>query len=84
MKIKKGDKVIVITGKDSGKTGVVAHAYPKENRVLVEGVNIRKKHQKARRSSAKGQMIEKPMPIHASNVMLINPKTGKGTRTRTQ
>lgn len=82
MKIKKGDKVLVITGTDKGKTGVVARAYPAQNRVVVEGVNIRKKHQKAKRSSAKGQVIEKPMPIHASNVMHIDPKTGKGTRKK--
>lgn len=84
MKIKKGDKVIVITGKDSGKTGVVERAFPKENRVLVSGVNMRKTHERAKRSGAKGQMVEKSLPINASNVMLIDAKTGKGTRHRTK
>ncbi len=82
MKIKKGDKVIVITGKNKGTVGVVARAFPAEGRVIVEGVNIRKKHEKARRTG-KGQIVEKPMPIDASNVMLVDTKTGKGTRKRT-
>ena len=83
MKLKKGDKVIIITGKDAGKTGVIARAYPSENRILVEGMNIKKKHQKAKRSGQKGQIVEMPMPFHASNAMLIDSKTGKGTRHRT-
>jgi large subunit ribosomal protein L24 len=82
MKIKKGDKVIVITGKDKGVTGTIAHAFPKLNRVTIEGVNVRTKHQKPKRGSTKGQIVKKPMPIHASNVMLIDSKTGKGTRVR--
>ncbi|OGG44447.1 50S ribosomal protein L24 [Candidatus Kaiserbacteria bacterium RIFCSPHIGHO2_01_FULL_48_10] len=81
MKIKKGDKVIVITGKDSGKTGAVVRAFPKLAQVLIEGVNVKKKHQKPRgRGSRKGQVLEKNFPIHVSNVMLIDPKSGKGTR----
>jgi large subunit ribosomal protein L24 len=80
MKIKKGDKVIVISGKDKGKTGEVAHAYPKLNRVLILGVNVAKRHQRARKQGQKGQLIEKPMPIHVSNVMIVDPKKGKGTR----
>ena len=82
MKIKKGDKVLVITGKDSGKTGTVEKAFPREDRVLVSGVNIRKVHEKAKRAGGKGQMVERSLPIHVSNVMLVNSKTGKGTRTR--
>jgi len=82
MKIKKGDKVIVITGKDKGTTGTVARAFPKLDRVIVEGVNIKKKHQKPKRGGAKGQIIEKPFPLHVSNVMLVNAKTGKGSRKR--
>lgn len=74
--------MIVITGKDSGKTGTVERAFPAESRVLVSGVNVRKVHEKARRTGAKGQIVEKIMPIHVSNVMLVNAKTGKGTRTR--
>ncbi len=73
--------MIVITGKDKGTTGTVARAYPAMNRVIVDGVNLRKKHQRAR-GNTKGQIVEKPMPIHVSNVMLIDAKTGKGTRTR--
>jgi len=68
MKIKKGDKVTVITGKDKGKSGLVTRALPKENRVIVEGINIAKKHQRSRHKGQKGQMVEKPMPIHISNV----------------
>ena len=70
MKIKKGDKVKVNTGKDKGKVGTVTRAIPKEDRVIVEGVNIRKKHQKGLRGGAKGQIVEKEMPIHVSNVNL--------------
>jgi large subunit ribosomal protein L24 len=81
MKIKKGDKVVVIAGKDKGKTGTVTTAFPKSNQVLIEGVNMKKKHQKARgRGARKGQILEKALPIHASNVMIVDPKTGKGTR----
>ncbi len=81
MKIKKGDKVLVIAGKDSGKTGAVLEAYPKLSQVLVEGVHIQKKHQKPKgRGARKGQIIDKTFPIHISNVMLIDPKSGKGTR----
>ena len=68
MKIKKDDKVIVLTGKDKGKTGSVVKAFPKENKVIVSGVNILKVHQKARKSGEKGQIIDKTMPIHVSNV----------------
>jgi large subunit ribosomal protein L24 len=83
MKIKKGDKVIVISGKDKGKTGEVAHAYPKLNRVLILGVNVAKRHQRARKQGQKGQLIEKPMPIHVSNVMIVDPKKGKDFGPRT-
>ena len=77
MKIKKGDKVIVITGKDKGATGTVTRAMPKEEKVIVEGVNMRKKHQRAKRDAQKGQIVEKPMPIHVSNVMLADKKATK-------
>jgi large subunit ribosomal protein L24 len=80
MKIKKGDKVVVISGKDKGKTGTVTLALPKENMVLVEGVNIKKKHQKPRRGGQKGQVVEKSLPVHVSNVMIVDPKGGKATR----
>jgi large subunit ribosomal protein L24 len=79
MKIKKGDKVVVIAGKDRGKTGTVAEAFPKASRVLIDGINMKKKHEKAR-GSRKGQIVERSVPLHVSNVMILDPKTGKGTR----
>ncbi len=71
---------MVITGKDKGKKGRVIAAYPKENRVLVEGVNLVKKHQKPNPSNPQGGIITKEAPIHVSNVMPIDPKTGLPTR----
>ena len=79
MKIKKGDKVIVITGKDKGKTGEVVKAMPKENKVIVAGINMAKRHQKPSQENA-GGIVSKEMPIHVSNVALIDPKSGKATR----
>lgn len=70
MKIKKGDNVIVITGKDKGKTGKILRAMPKLNQVLVEGVNIKKVHETRKKKEGKGEIIEKTFPIHASNVKL--------------
>ena len=80
MKIKKGDKVIVISGKDKGTQGTVITAIPTQNRVVVEGVNVVKRHQKARMRGQSGQIVEKTMPIHVSNVAIVDPKTGKATR----
>tara|TARA_B100000745_G_scaffold130817_1_gene85266 strand:+ start:18567 stop:18875 length:309 start_codon:yes stop_codon:yes gene_type:complete len=80
MKIKKGDKVIVITGKDKGTTGTVVRAMPSEDRVVVEGVHVAKRHQKARQRGQTGQIVDKTMPIHVSNVALVDPKSGKPTR----
>ncbi len=80
MKIHKGDTVIVTTGKDRGKTGLVLTAYPKNGKILVEGINIVKKHQKAQSKSSVGQIIERAMPINVSNVALRDPKGGKPTR----
>lgn len=80
MKIKKGDNVIIIAGKDRGKKGKVVHALPKDHMVVVEGVNVRKKHQRAGKGRQKGQIIEIAMPVHISNVMIVDPKTGKQTR----
>lgn len=80
MKIKKGDTVYVKSGADKGKTGKVLHAFPKELRALVEGVNVKKRHQKSRKSGEKGQIIDKPLPVQISNLMLIDPKSGKPTR----
>ena len=78
-KIKKGDKVVVITGKDKGKTGDVLQVFPTENRVLVSGVNIAKRHTKAQ-GATEGGIINKNLPIHISNVALRDPKSGKPTR----
>lgn len=80
MKIKKNDTVFVRSGKDKGKTGKVLKAFPKENKVLVEGVNIRKVHNRATRGGAKGQIVEKSYPLPASVVSLLDPKTKKPTR----
>lgn len=70
MKIKREDNVIVIAGKDKGKKGKVIKAMPKDDKVLVEGVNIRKRHMKPRKSGQKGEIVEIPHPIHVSNVKL--------------
>lgn len=72
MKIKKDDNVIVLTGKDKGKTGKVIKAMPKENRVVVAGINMFKKNQRPTKSGQKGQVIEKNGSIHASNVALVS------------
>lgn len=78
MKLRKGDTVRVITGKDKGKEGVIERVYPSENKILVSGVNTAARHQKARRANEQGGIIDKDMPIHASNVMLVHK--GKAVR----
>lgn len=81
MKIKKGDKVIVLAGKDKGKTGEVVRSFPKTGKVVVAGVNIAKKHTRNKlNTDKKGEVIDKTMPIDASNVALIDSKSGKATR----
>jgi large subunit ribosomal protein L24 len=80
MHVKTGDKVMVITGKDKGKTGVILASFPKKNRVLVEGVNIVKKHSKPSQMNPQGGIISQEAPIHVSNVMPIDPKSGEPTR----
>jgi len=80
MNIERGDKVIVIAGKDKGKTGLVQKVDPRTNRVVVENVNVRKKHNKPNQSNPEGSIVEIYAPIHASNVMLVDPKTKKRTR----
>ncbi|MFC5540831.1 MAG: 50S ribosomal protein L24 [Bacilli bacterium] len=80
MHVKKGDKVKVITGKDKGKEGIVLAAFPKKDRVIVEGVNIVKKHMKPNQLNPQGGIVSQEAPIHVSNVMLIDPKTGEPTR----
>lgn len=80
MHVKKGDKVMVISGKDKGKTGIILAAYPKKSRVLVEGVNVVKKHSKPSQANPQGGIFSQEAPIHVSNVMPIDPKSGKPTR----
>jgi|HigsolmetaAR202D_1030399.scaffolds.fasta_scaffold14717_3 large subunit ribosomal protein L24 len=72
MKLKKGDTVVVITGKDKGKQGEIQRVLPAENKVIVSGVNTATKHAKARRPNDKAGIIDRDMPIHASNVMLVH------------
>jgi len=81
MKIKKGDTVIITTGKDKGKKAKVLQAFPKDSQILVEGINLRKKHQRARKQGQKGSIISVEGRLHVSNAMHIDGKTGKGTRT---
>ena len=80
MKIKKGDTIKVIAGKDRGKTGKVLQAFPKLERVSVEGINILTKHLRSQQRSQQGQRIEYPSPFHVSNVLLVCPHTNKPTR----
>ena len=80
MKIKKGDSVVVIAGKDRGKTGTVVRAFPKKSEVIVEGVNVVTKHKKSNRKGTQGQLITKPMPISISNIAAKDPKSGKAVR----
>ncbi|MGI6713670.1 MAG: 50S ribosomal protein L24 [Bacilli bacterium] len=84
MKIKVGDKVQIIAGADKGKEGVVQKVYPKLGRVVVEGVNVRKKHRKPTQQNPEGSILEIYAPIHVSNVAIIDPKTKKPTRIRYQ
>ncbi len=78
MKLKKGDTVVVIAGKDKGKEGEVIRVFPTENKVIVNGVNTAKKHQKPRAANQQGGIIDRDMPVDASNVMLVHQ--GKPTR----
>lgn len=80
MKIKKGDTVLIISGKDRGKTGKVLKVFPEEEKILVENINLRKKHRRPRKAGEKGQIIEFPSPIWASNVKIVCPKCGKASR----
>ncbi|HJV47042.1 MAG TPA: 50S ribosomal protein L24 [Bacillota bacterium] len=80
LQVKTGDTVVVITGKDKGKKGRVLAAFPKVNRVLVEGVNLVKKHTKPNPANPQGGIVTKEAAIHASNVMIADPKSGEPTR----
>lgn len=81
-RIKKGDQVIAISGKDKGRTGTVLEVRPSEDRAIVEGLNIIKRHTKPRPPAEPGGVIEKPAPIHLSNLALVDPETKKPTRVR--
>ena len=82
MKLKKGDKVLVIAGKNRGESGIIVRAFPKENKVLIDGINVVKRHRRATRQGGKGQIVEQSMPLHVSNVQLMDPKDGKPTRIK--
>ncbi len=80
MKIKKGDQVLIISGKYKGKTGKVLRAFPKKGKIMIENINLVKKHQKPKKSGEKGQIIELPAPMQAANVKVICSKCKKATR----
>ena len=81
MTVKKGDNVVVITGKEKGKQGKVLEVYPEENRVLVDGVNIVSKHRKARTQQETSAIVKKSAPVDASNVMVVCPACGKAKKS---
>ncbi|QGH32728.1 50S ribosomal protein L24 [Gracilibacillus salitolerans] len=80
MHVKKGDKVQVISGKDKGKQGTILAAFPKKDRVLVEGVNVVKKHAKPSQENPQGGILNQEATIHVSNVLPVDPKSGEPTR----
>jgi large subunit ribosomal protein L24 len=81
MHVKKDDEVLVISGKDKGKRGKIKESHPADTKVIIEGLNIVKRHMKARGPGKPSGIIEMEAPIHASNVMLICPKCGRAART---
>jgi len=80
MRLKKGDKVYILKGKDRSKTGNVVHVFPKTEKITVEGISLRKKHVKPKKQGQKGQRVELPTPISLSNVALVCPSCSKPTR----
>jgi len=80
MKIRRNDTVVIIAGKDKGKSGKVRRTFPKEDKVVVEGLNMIKRHSRARRAARQAGIIELEAPIHLSNVMLLCDKCGRPTR----
>ena len=82
MPVSRGDTVRVMRGEDKGKEGKVLRVFPKTGRVTVEGVNIVKKHRRARRAEEQSAIMEMPAPVHHSNLMLLDPKSGNPTRVR--
>jgi len=73
---------MVMAGKSKGQSGTIARIFRDENRVLLDGINLVKRHRRANRQGGKGQIVEMPLPIHASNVMIVDPKSGKPTRIK--
>ena len=82
MHVKKGEQVIVIAGNDKGRKGEVKRVITKTGRVIVDGVNLRWKHKRPTQQNPKGERVQEECSIHASNVMPVDPATGKGTRKR--
>jgi large subunit ribosomal protein L24 len=80
VKIRKGDRVVVLTGKDKGREGTVVRVLPQTGKVIVEDVNVARRHTKPRQAGAPGGIIDKAMPLHASNVAVLSPRDGKATR----
>jgi len=81
-KIRKGDTVVILSGKDKGKTGEVTRAMPKENKVVVSGVNVHARHRKPTQLNPQGGIERKEAPLHVSKVAIADPKTGQPTRVR--
>jgi large subunit ribosomal protein L24 len=84
MKIRKNDNVMVVSGNDKGKTGKVLKVFPKDSKVIIEGINVRKRHTKPSQKSPQGGIVEKEAPIHVSNVMFLDPKSTEPTRIGAQ
>ena len=82
LSIRKGDRVTVLAGRDKGKTGKVVHVYPKKHRALVENINMVKKHMRKSQQNPQGAIINKELPIHVSNLSLLDPVSGKASRYR--
>jgi large subunit ribosomal protein L24 len=81
-KIKKGDQVVVLSGKDKGRTGEVVKAMPKDSKVIVSGINVHARHRKPSQTNPQGGIERKEAPLHVSNVAIADPKTGQPTRVR--
>ena len=81
-KIRKGDKVVVLSGRDKGKTGEIVSALPKDGKVVVSGVNIATRHKKATQENPQGGLERREAPMHVSKVAIVDPKDGKATRVR--
>jgi large subunit ribosomal protein L24 len=84
MHVKKGDRVLVISGNDKGKQGLIREAFPERQRVIVEGINLRWRHKKPSQQNPKGERVQNESSIHVSNVMHVDAKSGKGARQRAE